>query len=418
MSVRFIHTADWHLGQLFHQHNRYKEHDCFLNQLLAYIEQYQPDAVLIAGDIFDVINPPSQAQKQLYQFLSDVQLHCSHTQVLMIAGNHDSGYRIEQVNPLLEKYQTKAVGVMNWQTLNEQETLDFEHLIIPIYDQNKTVVAWCVALPFLRSAEITGHALTSSDPKQASEKIYRLLLDEVHRRCEPQQAIIMMTHAHLQGGDESKESERPIIIGHEEALSAKNFINLADYVALGHLHKAQKVQHEYIRYSGSPIPLSFSESRYAHQVMLVEIDKQQANPLQLTPLKIPHLVQLKRISCHLNDLFEQIQQLEQGEIEDIELRHFLDIEYESQDVAPPDLRLKIEQALPANRYRLVRLARKAIRVQQEQQGDGQVNRLEPPTPMQLFEMIWQKSYNDVSQLDEQVRQDFQYLEQIVHQKNQ
>lgn len=411
MSVRFIHTADWHLGQLFHQHSRYKEHDYFLQQLLDYIDDYQPHALLIAGDIFDVVNPPAQAQKQLYQFLNDAHQRAKNMQILMIAGNHDSGYRIEQVNPLLDKYHAKAVGVIQWLNQNDDEQLDFEHLIIPIYDEHQAIIAWCVALPFLRSAEITGHKLTDSDPMIASEKLYQILLQEVQKRCEPHQVIIMMTHAHLQGGVESPDSERPIIIGYQEALSIQHFIEQADYVALGHLHKAQKVQYDYIRYSGSPIPLSFSEMKYHHQVMLIEFD--ETKTMNLTALPIQKQVELYTLTGDIEHLFEQITQLEQGEIDDVDLRHFLNIEYESQDIAQPDLRQKIEQALPKNRYRLVRLARKIKSQQSSHQPSEQKMNIEPPTPLQLFQMIWQKNYDNLSRFDEQVMRDFQYLERLA-----
>ena len=107
MTVRFLHTSDWHLGQFFYNHSRQYEHEQFLAWLLLQIQEKQPNALLIAGDIFDVINPASSAQKQLYQFLADAHEIAPHMQTLMIAGNHDSGYRIEQVEPLLEKYHAK-----------------------------------------------------------------------------------------------------------------------------------------------------------------------------------------------------------------------------------------------------------------------------------------------------------------------
>ena len=123
MTVRFFHTSDWHLGQFFYNHSRHYEHEQFLTWLLEQIKQKQPHALLIAGDIFDVINPSSQAQKQLYQFLADAHERAPHMQTLMIAGNHDSGYRIEQVEPLLAKYNAKTVGVIR---PNKENNLDLD----------------------------------------------------------------------------------------------------------------------------------------------------------------------------------------------------------------------------------------------------------------------------------------------------
>ena len=268
MTVHFFHTSDWHLGQFFYNHSRHYEHEQFLAWLLEQINIKQPHALLIAGDIFDVINPSSQAQKQLYQFLADAHDLAPQMQTLMIAGNHDSGYRIEQVEPLLEKYNAKTVGVIRW---NEDKSLDLDRLILPIYDEQKQIVAWCIALPFLRSAEITGFNENTTNSQNAIAYLHQHLIAEAKRRKTNDQALILMSHAHMQGG-ETSDSERPIIIGNEEALSTTLFDDEIDYVALGHLHKPQKVGQDHIRYSGSPIPLSFSEINYKHQVLEVTID--------------------------------------------------------------------------------------------------------------------------------------------------
>ena len=304
MTVRFFHTSDWHLGQFFYNHSRHYEHEQFLTWLLEQIKQKQPHALLIAGDIFDVINPSSQAQKQLYQFLADAHERAPHMQTLMIAGNHDSGYRIEQVEPLLAKYNAKTVGVIR---PNKENNLDLDRLILPIYDEQKEVVAWCIALPFLRSAEITGFNEHTTNSHNAIAYLHQQLIEEAKRRKTDDQALILMSHAHMQGG-ETSDSERPIVVGHEEALSTALFEDGIDYVALGHLHKPQKVGQEHIRYSGSPIPLSFSELNYKHQVVEVRIDPMQSDEqrFQYEPLIIPRTVDLLRIRADLNDLIDQV----------------------------------------------------------------------------------------------------------------
>ncbi|WP_050553087.1 exonuclease subunit SbcD, partial [Acinetobacter baumannii] len=325
MSVHFLHTSDWHLGQFFYNHSRHYEHQQFLSWLLTQIQEKQPHALLIAGDIFDVINPGSQAQKQLYQFLADAHRIAPHMQTLMIAGNHDSGYRIEQVEPLLEKYNAKTVGVVRW---NEDKTLDLDRLLLPIYNQNQDIVAWCLALPFLRSAEITGFNEHTTNSKNAIAYLHQQLIAEAKRRKTPDQALILMSHAHMQGG-ETSDSERPIIIGNEEALSTTLFEDAVDYVALGHLHKPQKVGQPHIRYSGSPIPLSFSEINYKHQVVEVKIDPSQDTDsrLQFEAVEIPRCIQLHRIRGELNEVLQQLKALPHGVIENIDHREYVDIEY-------------------------------------------------------------------------------------------
>ena len=404
MAVHFFHTSDWHLGQFFYNHSRQYEHEQFLTWLLEQIKQKQPNALLIAGDIFDVINPASAAQKQLYQFLADAHALAPHMQTLMIAGNHDSGYRIEQVEPLLEKYNARTVGVIRW---NEDKSLDIERLLQPIYDVDQNIVAWCLSLPFLRSAEITGFNEHTSNSQNAISYLHQQLISEAKKRKTDDQALILMSHAHMQGG-ETSDSERPIIIGNEEALSTALFDEVIDYVALGHLHKPQKVQHAHIRYSGSPIPLSFSEINYKHQVVEVTIDptKPAESQLQFEALHIARSIQLHRIRGELNEVFTQLQALASGKIDNIDQREYIDIEYHTDTPPRPNLRQQFEDVLPKERYRLVKISRQYKN--NDQQNHATKIQLEPPTPEKLFEQIWQnKGYAQ----DAAVLKDFQTLVQ-------
>lgn len=407
MAVHFFHTSDWHLGQFFYNHSRQYEHEQFLTWLLEQIQQKQPNALLIAGDIFDVINPASAAQKQLYQFLADAHELAPHMQTLMIAGNHDSGYRIEQVEPLLEKYNARTVGVVRWK---DDKTLDLDRLLQPIYDLDKNIVAWCLSLPFLRAAEITGFNEHTTNSQNAIAYLHQQLISEAKKRKTADQALILMSHAHMQGG-ETSDSERPIIIGNEEALSTALFDDVIDYVALGHLHKPQKVQHPHIRYSGSPIPLSFSEINYKHQVVEVKIEPSKADEtaFQFEALPIPRSIQLHRIRGELNEVFAQLKALTSGEIANIDQREYIDIEYHTDTPPLPNLRQQFEDALPKDRYRLVKISRQ-YKNNQVQNSSAKIQ-LEPPTPEKLFEQIWQsKGYSQ----DDAVLKDFQTLVQEAH----
>ncbi|MGX9940096.1 exonuclease SbcCD subunit D [Acinetobacter pseudolwoffii] len=403
MAVHFLHTSDWHLGQFFHNHDREFEHAQFLTWLLDQIKTKQPHALLIAGDIFDVINPASSAQKQLYQFLADAHDLAPHMQTLMIAGNHDSGYRIEQVEPFLSKFNAKAVGIVG---RTAENTLNLDRLLIPIYDQDKNIIAWCLTLPYLRSAEITGLNEHTSNSQNAISYLHQQLIAEAKARKQPHQALILMSHAHMQGG-ETSDSERPIIVGNEEALSTALFDEVIDYVALGHLHKPQKVGQPHIRYSGSPIPLSFSEINYQHQVVEVRIDPEQSpeQRFQYDVLKVPRTVELCRIREKLEDLIAKLQALPAGEIEQLSARHFLEIEYTTDAPPPVDLRQQIELALPTNRYRLLRISRIYQQQAEHTQGDSKID-LAPPTPESLFLNIWKKMGYEH---DHSVQQDFQQL---------
>ena len=400
MAVRFFHTSDWHLGQFFYNHSRQYEHEQFLAWLLEQISARQPNALLIAGDIFDVINPASSAQKQLYQFLADAHARAPHMQTLMIAGNHDSGYRIEQVEPLLAKYNAKAVGVIH---KNSQQQIDLEHLLVPILDEQQNTVAWCLSLPFLRPAEITGFNEHTTNSQNAIAYLHQQLITEAKARKTADQALILMSHAHMQGG-ETSDSERPIVIGNEEALSTALFDEIIDYVALGHLHKPQKVGEEHIRYSGSPIPLSFSEINYKHQIVEVTLDPTQndSSRFQLNVLAIPRSIQLHKIKDELSVVMQHLRNLPNEPIENLEHREYVDIEYHTSTPPQPNLRQQFEDALPKDRYRLVRISRQYLSNESNAESKQNIS-LEPPTPEKLFQQIWEKKGYHA---DDEVTKDF------------
>lgn len=413
MAVHFFHTSDWHLGQLFYNYSRHFEHEQFLTWLIEQIKQKQPHALLISGDIYDVINPSSAAQKQLYQFLAQAHAVAPHMQTLMIAGNHDSGYRIEQIEPLLEKYNAKTVGLVRW---DANRRLDIDRLILPIYNPKQQIVAWCIALPFLRNAEITGFNEHTQDSQSAIEYLHQTLILEAKKRKTADQALIIMSHAHIQGGQES-DSER-CIIGHQEALSTTLFDHDVDYVALGHLHKPQQVSQPFIRYSGSPIPLSFSEKNYKHQIVDVHIYPEHTVPeqrLSFSAIHIPRTVAMHRLTGELADVIQQLKALPSDKvIENIEQREYVDIEYQSNTPPPLNLRQQIEDLLPKQQYRLVRLSRKRIALHQDSEAHSKID-LAPPTPTQLFTHLWQNMGYDNNA---EVHADFLTLLQEAEEKQQ
>jgi len=129
--VKLIHTADWHLGQSFHGQERHVEHRAFLDWLLTTLIERQPDALLIAGDIFDVVNPSLRAQELLYDFIVAAHAALPTLEIVMIAGNHDSGSRIELPAPLMKSLKTHALGRVHWL---DDGSLDSDHLLVPLHD--------------------------------------------------------------------------------------------------------------------------------------------------------------------------------------------------------------------------------------------------------------------------------------------
>ena len=412
-ALRLFHTSDWHLGQNLHGQERDYEHLCFLDWLLAQLASQRPDALLIAGDIFDTANPPLKAQERLYDFIVSAHEQQPQLSIVMIAGNHDSGSRIELPAPLMRRLRTHAIGRILW--LDDGE-LDAERLLIPLPDADGNIAAWCLALPFLRPAEVTGAQL-GDDYLRGIGQVHERLIAAANARRQPGQALVAISHAHMAGGSISEDSERSLIIGNAEALPASLFDPSVSYVALGHLHKPQQVNGESrIRYSGSPIPLSFSEISYPHQILDIQLEGETL--VSVEPRLIPRAVNLQRLGpAPLNEILAQL-----ADLPDIDLlaetrrQPWLEVRARL-DEPQPDLRQQIETALQGKAVRLVRIAAEyAGRNTDGNEREEQLIELDQLSPQELFKRAWQDQY--ASEVDQTTLDDFAVLLQDVQQEEQ
>lgn len=295
--VKLLHTSDWHLGQTLHDQERAYEMQCFLDWLLETLQREAPDLLLIAGDVFDSVNPPVSAQRQLYAFLASALRVLPRLQIVMIAGNHDSGARIEMPAPLLAGHNVSVIGRVSRLA---DGRLDTERLRIPIHDAQGVRCGHVLALPFLRPAEITAPGESHAD---AVARIHRDLIGAALAARQPGEALIAISHAHLQGGEVSPYSERRIVVGNAEAVPSELFPPEIAYVALGHLHLAQWVGgEERIRYCGSPIPMSMAERDYQHQVLLVEIAGEGLHSIRCLP--VPRAVAMRQVRGTLSEVLD------------------------------------------------------------------------------------------------------------------
>ncbi|WP_372611342.1 exonuclease SbcCD subunit D [Halomonas sp.] len=410
--LKLIHTADWHLGQSFHGQERHAEHRAFLTWLLDTLAQRHADALLVAGDIFDVVNPSLRAQELLYDFIVSAHERLPMLDIVLIAGNHDSGNRIELPAPLMRRLRTHALGRVSWL---DDGTLDAEHLLVPLTDEDGETRAWCLALPFLRPAEVTGAALASEETNEEApndyvtgiSRVHTQLIEAAHIRRRPDQALVAMSHAHLHGAAVSEASERPIVIGGEESISAALFPPEIAYVALGHLHRAQQVGEARIRYSGSPLPLDFSEVAYPHQVVEVTLDGEALAAAEAIP--VPRPVGMLRIGPGpLDEVLVELRALDDDAALERERWPWLEVRVELE--APiPDLRARVEAALKDKALRLLRLERRLPRVEGEE-TPARVD-LETLGPRKLFELTWQQCWGEPPGAD--VLDDFDRLRQEV-----
>ncbi len=293
MALKIIHTADWHLGQSFFGYDRQPEHTAFFKWLAETVADRQIDVLLIAGDVFDVANPSASAQRQFYHFLKEINLANPGLQVVVVAGNHDSAARLEAPNPLLEELGIAVVGVVK---RNEAGEIDFNSLLLPLRHRDGSVQAYCMAVPFLRQGDYPPTDQKDQNTYVAGvERMYRGLYEFAMEKAGTELPLVAMGHLHVLGAELSDDdrSER-VIMGGLESVTSDSFPRELAYTALGHIHKAQKVGgREEVRYSGSPLPMSFSETNYRHQVVLVTLDGR--TPASIEPLIIPQTVALMRV---------------------------------------------------------------------------------------------------------------------------
>ncbi|WP_120997029.1 exonuclease SbcCD subunit D C-terminal domain-containing protein [Stutzerimonas urumqiensis] len=402
--MRLIHTSDWHLGQTLHGQDRDHEHAAFLAWLLDQLVVQQADALLIAGDVFDTINPPLKAQERLYDFIVRAHERLPNLDIVMIAGNHDSGGRIELPAPLMRRLNAHAIGRIAWL---DDGTLDHDRLLVPLTDAQGKAAAWCLALPFLRPAEVTGGEI-GDDYLGGIRQVHERLIAAAETRRKPGQALIAMSHAHMAGGAVSEDSERNIVIGHAEALPASLFPEPIAYVALGHLHKPQRVAgDERIRYSGSPLPLSFAEVNYPHQVLRVDLDGERL--LAVEALPVPRAVDMLRVGrAPLVEVLAQLEALPAVGLFD-EALPWLEVRVQLESPLP-DLRQQIERAIEGKACRLVRIASEYAGRTGEQDGDVLLG-LDRISPEALFTRAWQAEYGTLP--DEQALSDFASLLQRI-----
>ncbi|MGK5048023.1 exonuclease SbcCD subunit D C-terminal domain-containing protein [Janthinobacterium sp. GB4P2] len=352
--MRLLHTSDWHLGQTLHNFERGYEHQRFLDWLLDTLVAENVDVLLVAGDVFDNANPSAASQKQLYVFLQQARARLPALQLVVVAGNHDSAGRLEAPSPLLAAHGTHVIGHL---LRGEDGDIDLERLLLPLSGADGQVQAWCLAVPFLRPGDVP--KLPAGDTQDAYlggiALLYRQLTDLALTRRQPGQAILAMGHCHMVGGEMSNDSERRIVIGGTEMLPSGIFDTAIAYAALGHLHKAQAVGgQEHIRYCGSPIPLSFAEVNYRHQVLCLDIDGETLQSVRT--IEVPRAVPLLRVPATPAPIDEVLAQLAALDVPaaPAEAQPFLEVRVRL-DAPEPGLRTRIETALDGKHVRLAKI---------------------------------------------------------------
>ncbi|MFN8938459.1 MAG: exonuclease SbcCD subunit D [Acidobacteriota bacterium] len=266
--MKLLHTADWHLGQILRGYGRAEEQREAMAQVVGIAGEEQADVMVVAGDVFDTGNPPVEAQELYFETLVQLRRQCPRMEIVVVAGNHDAAGRLEAPREVLRFVDVHVVGNVKWKN-GQMETAG--HLV-KVSNREGVRVGSVLAVSYPTARCLP--AMNDEDGERRLPRMVARLYQEMAERTRGEWEpwpLVVTGHLHVRGGEESPGAERGILIGGEDAAPVTVFPPEAAYVALGHLHKAQRMDGERVQYSGSLIPLSATEAGYEHGVTVVEI---------------------------------------------------------------------------------------------------------------------------------------------------
>ena len=287
--MKLFHLGDLHIGKVVNGFSMLEDQKFVLNQVKDYIKLYNPDALILAGDIYDRSVPPSKAISLFNEFLSDVLINLK-TPILAVAGNHDGSDLISFGSEIFDKCGLYIEGNFN---------KDIKKVILK--DEHGNINFYLV--PFADYAVVRDE-LNDKNIKSLNDAM-KSTIELTNENINLNERNILITHAYVTGGEnpETSESEKMLVIGGKEYVEASLFKNF-DYVALGHLHRVQRIGSDKIRYSGSLLKYSFSEENYNKSVTMIDINGDKELKCKLLPLN--PIRDMKTLEGNLDDLLENI----------------------------------------------------------------------------------------------------------------
>ncbi len=324
--MRVLHTSDWHLGLNSGRVSRLEDHARYLKWLIEFLKREKIDALVVAGDVFESMQPSNEALKLYYSFLTQVS-QSDLGQVVIVGGNHDSSAVLDAPKSVLDLLSVYVVG-----GLPPQADEQIDSLIVPLRSRHQhgallpppEVV--CVALPYIHEYRL-GVRTTDDDQKAVRAELVRRF-SELYSRCAARAAELypglpLIATGHLTVGKSSDaDYPRPIhAVGTLDALPASIFDARFSYVALGHIHSLRAVESGRVYYSGTPVATHFAEAKTQRRMILLEFSPEQggqetgpikgspngASP-QIREIRVPQPRALVSISGERLEVFEQLRQ--------------------------------------------------------------------------------------------------------------
>ena len=339
--MKILHTSDWHIGHALYGKKRNDEHAAFLNWLTEQIVARNIDALIVAGDIFDTGSPGGAAEQLYFDFLTSIiKTQCKT--VVIVSGNHDSPRRLQAPSALLKKLDIHVIGI---------PTEPADH-VIELRDSNNDVGALCCAVPYLRKNDMVR---IDDDNASTDEKIILVTkqfysdVTAAAKRKNPNVPIIATGHLFAQGATTTDgDGVRELYVGSLGHVGADVFPSELDYVALGHIHSEQTVAgNERIRYSGSPLCMSFSEIGKSKYVL--EIDTQ--NGINVERIEVPVFAQMKAISGSYDEIISELSALS-GDV-------WVEVTYTGSELRS-SLSFDINEAVKGSEIKVLSIRNKAV----------------------------------------------------------
>lgn len=284
--MRILHTADWHLGKVVNEFSMLDMQREYLEKLLEKVEELDVDLLIMAGDLYDRAIPPKEAVSLANEVFTKLTQELEIS-VLVIAGNHDSNERLEYGSALLSASKLYIEGTTK--TKIRKVEIDNTHFYLIPYDDHRNI-----------------RQVYDVEGIKTPEDALRLQLKSIKKDWDSDAVNILLYHGFIinmksEVEPDESDSERPLSIGTVDFVPHELVADF-DYVALGHLHKAQKVATDRIRYSGSPLKYSKSEANHNKQNLVIDITKES---FELEVLKIPLSKDLRVIRGKFEKIIEE-----------------------------------------------------------------------------------------------------------------
>jgi exonuclease SbcD len=363
---------------MLYTQSRYREFEAFLNWLLATIEEQQVELLIVAGDVFDTATPASRALTMYYDFLHRVSLSCCRN-VVVVGGNHDSPSVLNAPAQVLKVLNVHVVGEMTDDPADE---------LITIRDGEGTIQAIVCAVPFLRDRDVrsvqSGDEISSREEQLIAGIVehYQVLAGkagELRQAAGGNVPVIATGHLFTQSErSEAFEGEgvRDLYVGSLAYVDASLFPSTFDYVALGHIHRPQRVGgSDTIRYSGSPLPMGFGEASYVKKVIVADTQGTAVLPREV---EVPVFQQLVKLGGSFDSIAGGILQLKSDGS-----TAWLEIELASDELKPM-LTEEIQELLAGSGLQALKIRNRNFAAHTLQTSD-EIRSLDDLTEEEVFE---------------------------------